>query len=56
MARRQARPRISNELLDELLAGEDPREAFRSGDLFAGAAEGDPERALRRGDGGSSGE
>ena len=33
MARRKSR--INAELLDELLAGEDPREAFQSGELFA---------------------
>ena len=45
MARRQSR--ISNELLDELLAGEDPREAFQSGELFAELQKSLAERALR---------
>ena len=45
MARRQNR--ISNELLDELLAGEDPREAFQSGELFAELQKSLAERALR---------
>ena len=45
MARRQSR--ISNELLDELLAGEDPREAFQSGELFADLQKSLAERALR---------
>ena len=45
MARRQSR--ISSELLDELLAGEDPREAFQSGELFAELQRSVAERALR---------
>ena len=45
MARRQSR--ISGELLDELLGGEDPREAFRSGELFADLQKSLAERALR---------
>ena len=44
MARRQSR--ISNELLDELLGGEDPREAFQSGELFADLQKSLAERAL----------
>ena len=44
MARRKSR--ISNELLDELLAGEDPREAFQSGELFADLQKSLAERAL----------
>ena len=44
MARRQSR--ISGELLDELLAGEDPREAIRSGTLFAELQKSLAERAL----------
>ena len=43
---RQARPRISDGLLDELLAGEDPREAFRSGDLLGALQKAIAERAL----------
>ena len=45
MARRKSR--ISGELLDELLGGEDPREAFRSGELFAELQKSLAERALR---------
>ena len=45
MARRKSR--ISGELLDELLAGEDPREAFQSGELFAELQKSLAERALR---------
>ena len=45
MARRKSR--ISGELLDELLGGEDPREAFRSGELFADLQKSLAERALR---------
>ena len=44
MARRKSR--ISGALLDELLAGEDPREAFQSGDLFADLQKSLAERAL----------
>ena len=44
MARRK--DRISGELLDELLGGEDPREAFRSGELFADLQKSLAERAL----------
>ena len=44
MARRKSR--ISGELLDELLGGEDPREAFRSGELFADLQKSLAERAL----------
>ena len=44
MARRKSR--ISGELLDELLAGEDPREAIRSGTLFAELQKSLAERAL----------
>ena len=43
---RQARPRISDGLLDELLAGEDPREAFRSGELLGALQKAIAERAL----------
>ena len=42
----QRRSRISGELLDELLAGEDPREAFRSGDLLLELQKSLAERAL----------
>ena len=45
MARRKSR--ISGELLDELLGGEDPREAFQSGELFADLQKSLAERALR---------
>ena len=45
MARRKSR--ISSELLDELLAGEDPREAFQSGELFAELQRSVAERALQ---------
>ena len=45
MARRKSR--ISGELLDELLGGEDPREAFQSGELFAELQKSLAERALR---------
>ena len=45
MARRKSR--ISGELLDELLCGEDRREAFRSGELFAELQKSLAERALR---------
>ena len=44
MARRKSR--INAELLDELLAGEDPREAFQSGELFAELQKSLAERAL----------
>ena len=40
------RGRISGELLDELLGGEDPREAIRSGSLFAELQKSLAERAL----------
>ena len=39
--------RINAELLDELLAGEDPREAFQSGELFAELQKSLAERALQ---------
>lgn len=39
-------PRISEELLDALLGGEDPREAFREGDLFVALRKAVAERAL----------
>lgn len=39
-------PRISDELLDALLGGEDPREAFREGDLFVALRKAVAERAL----------
>ena len=45
MSRRKSR--ISSELLDELLAGEDPREAFQSGELFAELQRSVAERALQ---------
>ena len=45
MARRKSR--ISGELLDELLGGEDPREAIRSGELFAELQKSLAERALQ---------
>ena len=45
MARRKSR--ISGELLDELLGGEDPREAFQSGELFADLQKSLAERALQ---------
>ncbi len=38
--------RISDELLDELLAGEDPIEAFRNGELVSGLRKAVAERAL----------
>ena len=44
MTRRQSR--IGGELLDELLGGEDPREALRSGELFAALQKSLAERAL----------
>ena len=44
MTRRQNR--IGGELLDELLGGEDPREALRSGELFAELQKSLAERAL----------
>ena len=43
---RQARPRISDGLLEELLAGEDPREAFRSGEVLGALQKAIAERAL----------
>ena len=43
---RQARPRISDGLLEELLAGEDPGEAFRSGELLGALQKAIAERAL----------
>ena len=43
---RQAKQRISDIVLDELLAGEDPREAFRSGDLLGALQKAIAERAL----------
>ena len=52
---RQARPRISDGLLDELLAGEDPREAFRSGELLGALQKAIAERALGAENGGSPG-
>ncbi len=47
MARRKGR--IRGELLDELLGGEDPREAIRSGELFAELQKSLAERALEAG-------
>ncbi len=44
MTRRQSR--IGGELLDELLGGEDPREALRSGELFTALQKSLAERAL----------
>ena len=44
MSRRKGR--ISGKLLDELLGGEDPREAFQSGELFAEFQKSLAERAL----------
>ena len=44
--RRPAGERISAELLDELLGGEDPREVFRKGELFADLQRAVAERAL----------
>ncbi len=38
--------RISDEVLDELLAGEDPLEAFRNGELLADLRKAVAERAL----------
>ena len=48
MARQLKKPlgRISDEMLDELLAGEDPAEAFRNGDLLAEMRKAVAERAL----------
>ena len=43
---RPARQGISDELLDELLGGEDPREAFRKGELLADLQRAIAERAL----------
>ncbi len=40
------RQRISDEVLDELLAGEDPLEAFRNGELLADLRKAVAERAL----------
>ena len=40
------KPRISEELLDALLGGQDPREAFREGDLFVDLRKAVAERAL----------
>ena len=42
----QRKSRINAELLDELLAGEDPREAFQSGELFAELQKSLAERVL----------
>ena len=47
MARRaKEKSRISDELLDELLAGEDPAEAFRNGELLSEMKKAVAERAL----------
>ena len=47
MARRaKEKGRISDELLDELLAGEDPAEAFRNGELLSEMKKAVAERAL----------
>ena len=47
MARRaKEKGRISDELLDELLAGEDPAEAFRNGELLSEMRKAVAERAL----------
>ena len=47
MARRaKEKSRISDELLDELLAGEDPAEAFRNGGLLSEMKKAVAERAL----------
>ena len=43
---RRTTPGISDELLDELLGGEDPREAFRKGELLADLQRAIAERAL----------
>ena len=50
MARRKSR--IRSEVLDELLGGEDPGEALRSGELLAELQKRLAERALNAGDGG----
>ena len=43
---RKKRERISEEMLDALLGGEDPREAFRSGELIGDLRKAVAERAL----------